>query len=500
MISIKDVRRAGVPLVAVETSDMQQTILNVTNELNGKAQEVPILCWDVCRGLEGLNEKGKEFLGTGGINDGLQNPKDCLVALAFNMISHHKEAERSIIFFQNAHLYWKMEEVLQATWNLRDILKGIGATLILLCASVQLPAELKNDIVTLTDSLPDDAEVTIIVDSILKDAKIKKVEDKAKIHDTLLGLTAFAAENVLAMSIKKEEGETIIDRVGLWERKRKMIEQTPGLSVWRGGETFEDIGGYDNAKLFMKSICKGNASPRSVIFIDEIEKSMAGSQSDSSGVSQDYLRCLLTWMQDKKAAGVIFIGVAGSGKSAIAKATGNESNIPTIALDLGGMKGSLVGESEQRLRTALQVVDAVSQGKCLFVATCNSIGSLPPELRRRFSLGTFFFDIPDDKAKTKIWSIHLKKYSITDKQKSAFPNDAGWTGAEIENCCNIAFRLNCNLTQAAKFIVPVTVSGKDRILQMSKDASGKYIDASKEGVYKYEEKAMQVNAGRKFNE
>lgn len=227
---------------------------------------------------------------------------------------------------------------------------------------------------------------------------------------------------------------------------------------------------------------------------------MAGSQSDSSGVSQDYLRCLLTWMQDKKASGVIFIGIAGSGKSAIAKATGNESNIPTIALDLGGMKGSLVGESEQRLRSALQVVDAVSQGKCLFVATCNSIGSLPPELRRRFSLGTFFFDIPDSKAKLKIWLIHLKKYNITDAQKKKFPDDTGWTGAEIENCCNIAFRLNCSLEQAAEFIVPVTVSGKDRILQMSKDASGKYINASEKGVYKYEEKQSQVSSARRFQQ
>ncbi|MBE3141430.1 MAG: AAA family ATPase [Thermoplasmata archaeon] len=494
MISLKAVRRAGVPLVAIETSDMQQTILNITNEMNGKAKETPMLRWDVCRGLEGLNDEGKKF-SNGYDAQATQNPKDCLLILADN-----KLPERAIIFFENAHLYWKMEEVLQATWNLRDILKGIGATLVMLCASVQLPAELKNDIITLTDTLPDDAEVTIIVDSILKDAKIKKVEDKEKIHDTLLGLSAFAAEQVLAMSIQKQDGETNIDRVGLWERKRKMIEQTPGLSVWRGGETFKDIGGYENVKSFMQSICKGNSAPRSIVFIDEIEKSMAGSQSDSSGVSQDYLRCLLTWMQDKKAAGIVFIGISGSGKSAIAKATGNEANIPTIAFDMGGMKNKFVGDSEGAIRTALQVVDAVSQGKCLFVTTCNSIGSLPPELRRRFSLGTFFFDIPDDKAKTKIWNIHLKKYGVTEKQKASFPNDAGWTGAEIENCCNISYRLNCTLTQAAKFIVPVTVSGKDRILQMSKDASGKYIDASKEGIYIYQEKQNQANQSRKFEE
>jgi len=269
MISIKSVRRAGVPLVAIETSDMQQTILNITNELNGKAHEVPLLRWDICRGLEGLNEPGKSYFNSLSTTAAeTKQPHECLNIIAAN--SDGKKAERMIIFFENAHLYWKIEDVLQATWNLRDILKGIGATLIMLCSSVQLPAELKNDVITLTDTLPDDAEVSIIVDSILKDAKIKKCQDKEKIHDTLLGLSAFAAEQVLAMSIKKENEETTIDRIGLWERKRKMIEQTPGLSVWRGGETFEDIGGYDNAKTFMQNICKGNSSPRSIVFIDEI--------------------------------------------------------------------------------------------------------------------------------------------------------------------------------------------------------------------------------------
>ena len=50
----------------------------------------------------------------------------------------------------------------------------------------------------------------------------------------LLGLAAFPAEQVLAMSLSR----TGLDLDQLWERKRQVIEQAPGLSVWRGGETF----------------------------------------------------------------------------------------------------------------------------------------------------------------------------------------------------------------------------------------------------------------------
>jgi len=72
---------------------------------------------------------------------------------------------------------------------------------------------------------------------------------------------------------------------------------------------------------------------------------------------------MLTWMQDHEADGMILLGQPGSAKSARAKATGNTAGIPTIAFDLTAMESSLVGASGDRLRTALKVVEAVSQGR-----------------------------------------------------------------------------------------------------------------------------------------
>ena len=125
-------------------------------------------------------------------------------------------------------------------------------------------------------------------------------------------------------------------------------------------------------------------------------------------------------MQDNAATGCIFIGPPGAAKSAMAKATGNEAGIPTISLDIGSMKGSLVGESEQRFRTALKVVDAVSQKRSLFIATCNSIGILPPELRRRFTFGTFFFDLPVKSEREAIWTLYRAKYGVAASGSTAY--------------------------------------------------------------------------------
>jgi SpoVK/Ycf46/Vps4 family AAA+-type ATPase len=124
----------------------------------------------------------------------------------------------------------------------------------------------------------------------------------------------------------------------------------------------------------------------------------------------------------------------GAAKSLVAKATGNTARIPTIAFDLGAMQNALVGASGERLRAALKVVDAVTNGRSLWIATCNSIGTLPPELRRRFTLGTFFFDLPSPEERAAIWKIYMAKYGVSGE----LPDDDGWTGAEIKECCRKA--------------------------------------------------------------
>ena len=103
--------------------------------------------------------------------------------------------------------------------------------------------------------------------------------------------------------------------------------------------------------------------------------------TDMSGVKTEMTGTMLSWMQDHSADGLIFIGPPGAAKSAVGKAAGATAGIPTVAFDLSAMQSSLVGD-RQETGAALQVVDAISQGRSLWIATCNSITSLPPELRR----------------------------------------------------------------------------------------------------------------------
>jgi hypothetical protein len=369
---------------------------------------------------------------------------------------------------------------MQALWNCRDILKGRQQMIVLLGVGINLPVELQHDVLQFVEPLPDEDQLAEIIAGVAADAKVTVDGDAVSgAAKASLGVSGFLAENMAALNMTKAG----INVEGVWKAKAKKINSTPGLRI-ADSATFEQIGGVPQVKKFLTGVLRGNDAPNAIVFVDEIEKVLGGSQHDTSGVGQDQLGTLLGWMQDKKATGCIFNGPPGAAKSVVAKAAGATANIPTIQFDLGGMKGSLVGQSEQQIREALKVIDAVSGGKTLWIATCNSMTAIPPELKRRFKLGTWFFDLPNHEERAAIWGIYIARYGMTvsDEDLAAMVAKE-WTGAEIEACCEIAWRIQVNLSEAAEYVVPVSVASRESIEALRNGAEGRYLSASAPGPY-----------------
>jgi hypothetical protein len=398
--------------------------------------------------------------------------------------------------------------VAQGIWNLRDSYKANGNMLILLAApGSRLPSELTNDVLCLDEPLPTVEELQATVRNTYKFAKTVNTPDDpfvVKATEALIGLPSFAAEQAAAMSLtinrtdpKKLTGDLSLD--DLWGRKRQIINQTPGLSIHAGKETLEDVGGNEAVKEFLRGIMEGNNPPSVILFTDEIEKGMAGAGTDMSGVKDELNGSILTWTQERQIEGMLLLGIPGVSKSLLAKATGGTYGKPVIIFDIPGMQSGIIGSSGERIRNAQAIVDATSGwtptsgGKVLWLATCNGVASLKPELRRRFSLAQFFFDAPSREEKDMIWAIHRAKQKIDPKD--TLPNDEGWTGAEIESCCKKAYRLRWTLEKAAQYIVPVTRSAATQIEQTRSEASGKYLSASHPGVYQAHE-AARIGSGQ----
>ena len=154
--------------------------------------------------------------------------------------------------------------------------------------------------------------------------------------------------------------------------------------------------------------------------------------------------------------------------------------VPVIRLDLGACKGSLVGQSENMIRSMLKVVTAIGSDNTLWIATCNQDVNLDSALLRRFPM-KWYFDLPDAAEREAIWFIWMKKFKIADQPT---PRDSGWAGANIQKACEMAWRLDITLAKAAEYIVPVGQSAKEEIEKLRQRADGKYLSASSPGVYR----------------
>ena len=173
--------------------------------------------------------------------------------------------------------------------------------------------------------------------------------------------------------------------------------------------------------------------------------------------------------------GVVLVGVPGCGKSLTAKALAADWAVPLLHLDLGRVYGSLLGESEDRLRRALATAEAVSpcvlwidelekafsglgnardngvarrlfgtfltwledrKAPVFVAATANDIERLPPEFTRKGRFDEIFFvGLPRQDERESIFNVHLAKrgrdpasYDIAALSRAA----KGYSGAEIE--------------------------------------------------------------------
>lgn len=479
-------RDKSVPLVAVRTADAAASVLQLSQVVVTSEDKVaPAAVWDCCKGIVGVqgNTQGQQWAAS--VKGGsLINPIEALQAA-------EKMPEHGTLFMLNGNDYYNEPMFRQAMWNLRDPFKRNWRTLVVTQVAGNVPMQLEHDFLLIDEPLPGPDELRDIILASHKSADLKVPDDETlmKAVDATSGLSAFAAEQAVALSLRRNG----IDLIALRERHRQIIENTKGLTVWSGGESFDDVGGLKAFISFAKQfIAAGRYRPGAVLFIDEIEKALAGIRGDLTGISQDYLAALLGYMQDMGIPGILLMGHPGTGKSLLAKAFGNTAGVPTIKCDLGAMHGSLVGESQHALRHALKVTTAVSQGRPVVIATCNSVAVLPPELVNRFKW-RFFVDLPDREEKNSIWPVHLKRRGIDVNAKR--PNDNGWNGREIEQCVETAYQLNIPLLKAAEYVVAISESSKEAMAQRQNEAHSRYLSASKPGVFMQEQKIEEVTVG-----
>nr|WLD06005.1 Ycf46 [Meringosphaera mediterranea] len=262
--------------------------------------------------------------------------------------------------------------------------------------------------------------------------------------------------------------------------KREIIKQTEILEFPDiGNVSFKDIGGLSNLKQWLR-----------------VRKNAFGLKAKNYGLSTPQ--------------GLLLVGIQGTGKSLSAKVIANEWQLPLLRLDVGRLFGGLIGESETRIRTMIQLAESLSPcvlwideidkafsentkngdsgtttrvfgtfitwlsektTEVFVVATANQISSLPLELVRKGRFDEIFFiDLPNLNDRQQIFYVILNRlrpkkidnFNLFELSKKA----EYFSGAEIEQAVTVA--MLCAFSEGRDFSQQDILLGLEEIIPLYK--------------------------------
>lgn len=424
---------------------------------------------------------------------------------ALNHIERLDESEPIIAVFHNIRQFigrgfaMNIQQLLDTATACRTN----GSTIILVGASIDIPSELTSVITICDCNLPDKSEIKKIYMKITKKylessewkgklnfPKQKKefvelIENAAK---SALGLDDINAENAYALSISMKKS---LDIKVIQSQKEQEISKSDVLEFVPTEESIKTIGGFTYFKEWLIS--------RKDVFSDEARK-----------YGLPYPK------------GVLVCGSPGTGKSLSAKVAASYLGIPLIRLDMGAVFKTYLGESEESIRNALKIADAVSpcvlwmdeidknmagaessgnldsgvtarvlstlltwrqetKSAVMLFATANDVEKIPSMMYRKGRLDeVWFVDLPSKSEREIIFRIHIEKKKRNEKKfdcvklANATP---GFCGSEIESVVEGAMFIGYenkrefttgDIIKAIEITIPQAVRDKEEIDRLRK--------------------------------
>ena len=457
--SFKSYLKAGFSCLWVNTLEparAEQVLGRVA--LETKQEDAPPLHWDIAQGLINLAT---------GVATACPSPVEALKNAA-------KAPEGTVTFLWNLHRLLGGLEVIQTVLNVQPTLKEKGNCIVVLApSSEKLPEELARIFTIIEFQLPTRDDLLQVMTKIGEPYGVVSPAEPNGQVDAALGLTDLEAEDAFSLALV-ETGH--FDSAVVAREKAGALLRQSQLQMSTFQERFADLGGLDVMKEYTLRTAPSPLSLGIMILgipgggkshfakalgnelgIPTLSLDFSRMMSSLVGSSEANMRNALKAV-DAMGRVVLFLdeiekGLAGVGSSG--------------ELDSGVKAG--VGA------TFLTWLSDRDPGRAYLVATCNNIKQLPPPYQRAERWDSIWFvDLPNRGEKDAIWPIHQARFKVEGEH----PDDTDWTGAEIKSCCRTAAMMGCSLQEAARYVVPIARSMKEEIEALRWWASGRAIPAS----------------------
>ena len=328
----------------------------------------------------------------------------------------------------------------------RNIKKASYVPIIIISPMSFVPEMIQNTVELIDLPLFNTSEITRVV---RQNSPGIENGDALDIAKATSGLTSFQMKHVYADSINRlgNLDISIINKAKIQE-----VKKNDKLTYIEPKKTLDMIGGHTKLKDWIQEV--------KACMVPEAEK---------FGIQQSN--------------GAIFLGLAGTGKTAIGEAIANYFNVPFIIFNISRMMGGIVGQSENSVREAFETIQSL--GNCVvlmdeidkgvsgvgkdgnaggqdggtiarvfgvilenmqkntgqfYILTANNIDKIPAPLTRSGRLDAkWFFEFPEEKERADIFRIYFKKagHNIPeDMINFAAKLSNSFTGAEIETAVN----------------------------------------------------------------
>lgn len=483
-VDLKTHLEAGVALLCVESAEWQRfhaDIQECCREIDKQ-----LLFWNPLDGLRCLSEGNWEQVRSE------YDLKDAMALIEF-LSKDDAQYNKAVFVLEHFDHRFNDEDIARHFAVMARQLLDCGRSVIVLSPVLKIPDAVKPEAAMLDLPLPGREEIRRLLREVKEKHKLEAVDSAAEILDAVRGLGTTDIRNAFA-KVAVDEKKITAEEIPLLIAEKKQVIRRSGCLDFVSPDCkleMNSVGGLKKLKEWL-----------------ERRKSAFGEKARKANLAAP--------------KGILLLGIPGTGKSLCAKVVAQHWKMPLLRLDMGRIFGGVVGESEANMRQTIRVaeglapcvlwVDEIEKGlsggasfsgerdggtsvrvfgslltwmqektEDVFVfATANDIGRLPPELLRKGRFDEIFFvDLPGEKARRKIFDIHMKLKEqdadiVTDE---LIKKTEGYSGSEIEAIVGEALfrsykegespRVRADdLKTAAEEMVPLSATMRDAIVNL----------------------------------